>query len=196
MRVKEGRAHKERAPSRKSPQKDSGAADRSVGCAQNDRPSTGGGGKGWPVAWINRGPFVCSFRNPALQERPENCRAVLDPKKRMLQQKLDRSSNPAETIARRKLHASVSRASQAGENKAPAELALARFVLFPRNLLTVRRGKKGSEIGGAPDGTHSICTYRSCGFGSLVCKLSGLSILSERWLSFFLSRPPCRSIAR
>ena len=46
-------------------------------------------------------------------------------------------------------------------------------------------GKKGSEIGGAPYGTRSICTYRSCGFGSLVCKLSGLSILSERWLSFF-----------
>jgi hypothetical protein len=37
-----------------------GAADRHIGCAQHDRPSTGGGGKGWPVATISRDAFVCS----------------------------------------------------------------------------------------------------------------------------------------
>src|SRR5262249_5439703 len=102
---------------------------------------------------VDKPRLFCLFlRTPALRERSENCRAVPDPKKRMLQQKLDRSSNSAEAIARRKLHASVSLASQAGENKAPAELALARFVLFPRHLLTVRRGKRGLKSAERPMG--------------------------------------------
>ena len=130
-------------------------------------------------------PFCLFLRAFALRERSENCRAVPDPKSACSGKKLDRQSNSTEALARRRPHASVSRASQAGENKAPAELALAGFVFFSRHLLTVRRGKKGSEIGGAPYGTRSICTYRSCGFGSLGCKLSSLSILSERRLSFF-----------
>ena len=88
-------------------------------------------------------PFCLFLRALALRERSENCRAVPDPKSACSSKKLDRPSNAAETIARRKLHASVSLASQAGENKGQEELAHARFVLFPRHPLTVRRGKKG-----------------------------------------------------
>src|ERR1700684_2440314 len=35
--------------------KSQGAADRHIGCAQHDRPSTGGGGEGWPAALTKRG---------------------------------------------------------------------------------------------------------------------------------------------
>jgi hypothetical protein len=74
-------------------------------------------------------PFAL-LRSGAFREQCENRRAVLIRKSACSSKKLDRPSNAAETIARRKLHASVSLASQAGENKAPAELALARFVFF------------------------------------------------------------------
>ena len=124
-------------------------------------------------------PFCLFLRAFALRERSENCRAVPDPKSACSSKKLDRQSNSTEAIARRRPHASVSRASQAGENNAPAELALACFVLFPRNLLTVRRGKKGVKSAERPMGRILFVRIAA------VRKLSGLSILSEHWLSFF-----------
>jgi hypothetical protein len=51
--------------------KSKGAADRHIGCAQHDRPSTGGGGKGWPAALTKRDGIFCSawagFNGCALQ---------------------------------------------------------------------------------------------------------------------------------
>src|ERR1700731_4246101 len=40
-----------------------GAADRHTGCPQHDRPSTGGGGKGWPAALSKRDRLICSGRS-------------------------------------------------------------------------------------------------------------------------------------
>ena len=87
-------------------------------------------------------PFCLFLRALALRERSENCRAVPDPKSACSGKKLDRQSNSTEAIARRRPHASVSRASQAGENKGQGTRA--RTLRFaPAPPVDGASGKKG-----------------------------------------------------
>src|ERR1700722_16778905 len=55
--------------------KSQGGADRHIGCPQRDRPSTGGGGKGWPAALTKRDRLICSAGQRPGNTPEEFCRS-------------------------------------------------------------------------------------------------------------------------